>query len=60
MYFTLHPKRVIIVAAYVKKSQKLPVNEKEKAEKRMKAALVAEEAKIKAKDRPKSEAKGRL
>jgi phage-related protein len=44
LYFTLHPKRVFIVSAYVKKSQKLPVNEKAKAEKRMKAVLTAEKA----------------
>ena len=39
LYFTLHPKRMIIVSGYVKKSQKLPQNEKERAEKRMKAIL---------------------
>ena len=47
LYFTLHPKRVFIVSAYVKKSQKLPGNEKAKAEKRMKAALAAEETRNK-------------
>jgi phage-related protein len=41
LYFTLHPKRVVIVSAYVKKSQKLPQNEKERAERRMKASIVA-------------------
>lgn len=41
LYFTLHPKRVLIVSAFVKKSQKLPQNEKERAEKRMKASLAA-------------------
>ena len=39
LYFTLHPKRMIIVSAYVKKSQKLPRNEKDRAEKRMKSVL---------------------
>jgi phage-related protein len=49
LYFTLHPKRVFIVSVYVKKSQKLPTNEKAKAEKRMKAALASDESKGKSK-----------
>jgi phage-related protein len=49
LYFTLHPRRVVIVSAYMKKSQKLPTNEKAKAEKRMKAALASNESKGKSK-----------
>ena len=42
LYFTLHPKRVCIVSAFVKKSQKLPANEKSKAEARLKEKIAAE------------------
>ena len=45
LYFTLHPKRMIIVSAYVKKSQKLPQNEKDRAEKRMKTILAKNQLK---------------
>jgi phage-related protein len=41
LYFTFHPKQVIIVSAYIKKSQRLPQNQKERAEKRMKASSAA-------------------
>ncbi len=37
MYFTVHPKKVIVVSAFVKKSQKLPPREIENAEARMKS-----------------------
>lgn len=37
MYFTIHPQRAIILTAFVKKSQKLPAREHEKAEARMKS-----------------------
>ena len=46
LYFTLHPKRVLIVSAFVKKTQKLPLREKEKAESRMKAIVDKEAAKV--------------
>jgi phage-related protein len=37
LYFTVHPRRAIVVSAFVKKSQKLPERELAKAEARMKA-----------------------
>jgi phage-related protein len=42
MYFTIHPQRAIILTAFVKKSQKLPAREHEKAEARMKSLQKAE------------------
>ncbi len=42
MYFTIHPQRAIVLTAFVKKSQKLPAREHEKAEARMKALQKAE------------------
>ena len=42
MYFTIHPRRAIVVSAFVKKSQKLPENEHAKAVARMKARQVLE------------------
>lgn len=39
LYFTVHPRRAIVVSAFVKKSQKLPERELAKAEARMKARL---------------------
>lgn len=42
LYFTLHPRRAIVVSAFVKKSQKLPEHERIKAESRMKARMAVE------------------
>ena len=42
LYFTVHPQRAIVLTAFVKKSQKLPAREHEKAEARMKSFQSAE------------------
>jgi phage-related protein len=44
LYFTINPKRVIVVSAFVKKSQKLPDHERLKAIARMNARLKSETA----------------
>ena len=47
MYFTVHPQRAIVLTAFVKKSQKLPTREYEKAEARMKSLQVSEAVALK-------------
>lgn len=47
MYFTIQPRRAIVVSAFVKKSQKLPEHEHAKAEARMKARQALETEKQK-------------
>ncbi|MGB8816468.1 MAG: type II toxin-antitoxin system RelE/ParE family toxin [Rhizobiaceae bacterium] len=44
LYFTINPKRLIVVSAFVKKSQKLPDHERQKAKARMNARLKLETA----------------
>ena len=48
-YFTIHPKRAIVVSAFVKKSQKLPERELDKARARVKARQALEDKKEKQK-----------
>jgi phage-related protein len=51
LYFTINPKRVIVVSAFVKKSQKLPDHERLKAIARMNARLQLENARKEGKRR---------
>lgn len=44
LYFTMSPKRVIVISAFLKKSQKLPQHERDKAVNRMNAKMKLETA----------------
>ena len=51
LYFTVKPRRMFVVSAFVKKSDKLPLNEEAKAESRMKAWRQREAMKTKKEER---------